>query len=37
LQQLGGAVLAEVEVVRVHAATDFIRKENYIDRQNARR
>lgn len=31
LQQLGGGIAAEVEVVLVHVATDFIMKENYVD------
>ncbi|MFZ0579509.1 MAG: flavin reductase family protein [Candidatus Acidiferrales bacterium] len=31
LQQLGGGIAAEVEVVRVHVASDFVIKDNYID------
>jgi len=31
VQQLGGAIAAEVEVLRVHVDPDFIMKENYID------
>jgi len=31
LQQLGGGIAAEVEVVRVHVAGDFVIKDNYID------
>jgi flavin reductase (DIM6/NTAB) family NADH-FMN oxidoreductase RutF len=31
LQQLGGGVAAEVEVTRVHVASEFIMGENYID------
>jgi flavin reductase (DIM6/NTAB) family NADH-FMN oxidoreductase RutF len=31
LEQLGGAVAAEIEVLRVHVASDFILKDNYID------
>ncbi len=31
LQQLGGGVAAEVEVIRVHVASEFIMGENYID------
>jgi len=33
LQQLGGGVAAEVEIVRVHAASQFVLGENYIDPQ----
>jgi flavin reductase (DIM6/NTAB) family NADH-FMN oxidoreductase RutF len=31
LEQLGGAVAAEIEVLRVHVASDFILRDNYID------
>jgi flavin reductase (DIM6/NTAB) family NADH-FMN oxidoreductase RutF len=31
LQQLGGGVAAEVEIIRVHVATKFVLGENYID------
>ena len=31
LQQLGGGVAAEVEILRVHVAEDLIANENYID------
>ena len=31
LQQLGGGVAAEVEVLRVHVASDFVLQDNYID------
>jgi flavin reductase (DIM6/NTAB) family NADH-FMN oxidoreductase RutF len=31
LTQLGGGVAAEVEIIRVHVATEFILGENYID------
>jgi flavin reductase (DIM6/NTAB) family NADH-FMN oxidoreductase RutF len=31
LKQLGGGIAAEVEVVRVHVASDLILNENYID------
>ena len=31
VQQLGGGIAAEVEVVRVHVASDFVIKGNYID------
>jgi hypothetical protein len=31
LQQLGRGIAAEVEVVRVHVASDFVIKDNYID------
>jgi len=31
LTELGGGVAAEVEIVRVHVATDFILGDNYID------
>jgi flavin reductase (DIM6/NTAB) family NADH-FMN oxidoreductase RutF len=31
LTQLGGGVAAEVEIIRVHVATDFILGESYID------
>jgi flavin reductase (DIM6/NTAB) family NADH-FMN oxidoreductase RutF len=31
LQELGGGVAAEVEVIRVHVASEFIMGENYID------
>jgi flavin reductase (DIM6/NTAB) family NADH-FMN oxidoreductase RutF len=31
LAKLGGAIAAEVEVVRVHVADEFILKDNYID------
>jgi flavin reductase (DIM6/NTAB) family NADH-FMN oxidoreductase RutF len=31
LQQLGGGVAAEVEILRVHVASEFITGENYID------
>lgn len=31
LQQLGGGIAAEVEVVRVHVASDFVIKDNSID------
>jgi flavin reductase (DIM6/NTAB) family NADH-FMN oxidoreductase RutF len=31
LHQLGGGIAAEVEVLRVHVAGDFILKDNYID------
>lgn len=33
LEQLGGGVAAEVEIVRVHAAPEFVAGENYIDPQ----
>jgi flavin reductase (DIM6/NTAB) family NADH-FMN oxidoreductase RutF len=33
LEQLGGGVAAEVEIVRVHAANDLILGDNYIDPQ----
>jgi flavin reductase (DIM6/NTAB) family NADH-FMN oxidoreductase RutF len=33
LQQVGGGVAAEVEVVRVHVADDLIVGDNYIDPQ----
>lgn len=31
LEHLGGAVSAEIEVLRVHVATDFILNDNYVD------
>jgi flavin reductase (DIM6/NTAB) family NADH-FMN oxidoreductase RutF len=31
LKQLGGAVAAEVEVVRVHVASDLVIKDRYVD------
>lgn len=31
LQRLGGGIAAEVEVVRVRVASDFVIKDNYID------
>lgn len=31
LRQLGGGIAAEVEILRVHVASDFVIKENYID------
>jgi len=31
LTQLGGGVAVEVEIIRVHVATDFILGENYVD------
>lgn len=31
LQQLGGGIAAEAEVVRVHVASEFVIKDNYID------
>jgi flavin reductase (DIM6/NTAB) family NADH-FMN oxidoreductase RutF len=33
LQQLGGGVAAEVEIIRVHVANQFVVGENYIDPQ----
>jgi flavin reductase (DIM6/NTAB) family NADH-FMN oxidoreductase RutF len=33
LKQLGGGVAAEVEVVRVHVAEEFVLGENHIDPQ----
>jgi flavin reductase (DIM6/NTAB) family NADH-FMN oxidoreductase RutF len=33
LAQLGGGVAAEVEIIRVHVATEFIQGDNYIDPQ----
>jgi flavin reductase (DIM6/NTAB) family NADH-FMN oxidoreductase RutF len=31
LNQLGGGVAAEVEVLRVHVASEFILRDNYVD------
>jgi flavin reductase (DIM6/NTAB) family NADH-FMN oxidoreductase RutF len=31
LRQLGGGVAAEVEIIRVHVASEFVLGENYID------
>jgi flavin reductase (DIM6/NTAB) family NADH-FMN oxidoreductase RutF len=31
LRRLGGGVAAEVEIVRVHVASEFVVGENYID------
>jgi flavin reductase (DIM6/NTAB) family NADH-FMN oxidoreductase RutF len=33
LEKLGGGVAAEVEIVRVHVAEEFVLGENYIDPQ----
>ena len=37
LQELGGGFAAEIEVLRVHAASDLILKDNYIDPRSGRR
>ena len=33
LEKLGGGVAAEVEIIRVHVAEEFVLGENYIDPQ----
>jgi hypothetical protein len=36
LNQLGGGIAAEVEVLRVHVADEFVLGENHIDTRNGR-